>query len=90
MDGSDGVLYTRGKFDSIRVYPRTHGETTANPKRHANGRGLSPYTRGKTLFQRYQGSIPVHTGKPRLMACVRGRGGSIPVHTGKPGNRYFA
>ena len=52
------------------VYPRTHGETSRLTTDTTKRAGLSPYTRGNlvgvALVGGYQGSIPVHTGKPVL------------------------
>ncbi len=53
---------------NMRVYPRTHGETTWRLRSHRYKQGLSPYTRGN--------QFPLATAP----ACL----GSIPVHTGKP------
>ena len=62
---------------SIRVYPRTHGETEARYRFTRPHRGLSPYTRGNhcslsNVFT-LKGSIPVHTGKPVCDFLTRGK-----------------
>ena len=52
------------------VYPRTHGETMCILKQWHIPKGLSPYTRGNHSDDGHGeetgGSIPVHTGKPRI------------------------
>ncbi len=58
-----------------RVYPRTHGETQMNFSTHGINWGLSPYTRGNQSLDSSLGvppwSIPVHTGKPKLIDLTR-------------------
>ena len=53
---------------TVKVYPRTHGETTGDERATQVGEGLSPYTRGNRSPRHSRctisGSIPVHTGKP--------------------------
>ena len=57
--------------DASEVYPRTHGETCLVLALNGLSSGLSPYTRGNQRnlkpALRYPGSIPVHTGKPRVI-----------------------
>ena len=61
-------LHLREISLSIRVYPRTHGETFAKRTALHSSRGLSPYTRGNrgkvVSGCQVVRSIPVHTGKP--------------------------
>ncbi len=53
------------------VYPRSHGEARRCIDRWPTAWGLSPLTRGSLEGVRpvlpWQGSIPAHTGKPRLI-----------------------
>ena len=55
-----------------RVYPRTHGETIVSRALVRAMWGLSPYTRGNPSpagsSKACKGSIPVHTGKPIVIA----------------------
>ncbi len=72
-----------------RVYPRTHGETSAMPSLCASQRGLSPYTRGNHLDadrhgQPRNGLSPYTRGNLARRRHLFGLRGSIPVHTGKP------
>ena len=58
-------------LEVMRVYPRTHGETTVSTSSAGIVKGLSPHTRGNL-----RDFMPFDRGPYRL--------GSIPAHTGKP------
>ena len=53
------------------VYPRTHGGTDVAKLRQWDEEGLSPHTRGnlapRSAWAAKPGSIPAHTGEPRLL-----------------------
>ena len=54
---------------NTRVYPRTHGGTSAAAQVTSSGLGLSPHTRGnprpRWCAAKPRGSIPAHTGEPQ-------------------------
>ena len=77
----------------ITVYPRPHGEAFFPSLAMEPSRGLSPPTRGSRLRvprpPEAPGSIPAHTGKPRVDPA-RGEGeGVYPRPHGEAGGRPF-
>ena len=75
-----------------KVYPRTHGETSCWSMLQKGCEGLSPYTRGNLvgLTNRldYDGSIPVHTGKPSESAARSHTNGVYPRTHGETSFRF--
>ena len=72
-----------------RVYPRTHGGTTRSWRNLGAFSGLSPHTRGNpadtTGSRRAAGSIPAHTGEPRMRRRPGALGRVYPrTHGGTP------
>ena len=65
-----------------RVYPRTHGGTNQAALADMAYQGLSPHTRGNQPFFAVGeigiGSIPAHTGEPRISWEPRRRSGVYP------------
>ena len=86
----------RRRYDALRVYPRTYGETTAGPrvvtspgKPRLRAAGVYPRTYGETIVRyrslRIRVRVYPRTYGESLPLLFAGRRGSIPAHTGKPG-----